>query len=324
MRDIVLGTGEGHVPTLQLAQPRGRYAWQWRHGAEGPEIISRPVRLVRGQPDPTGATVEPPGWMLAIADVWWRTLERLHNERSMNPASLHSRARDIEMAYSAIAKAITQEPPGLRQHAAKWAAELHRRSLEHGTPLEESEMYLTASARLTDLLRRTSPRHAAKEDGPTAQTVAKQVPDALEEMLNGHLLNDRQKEAAVEARAIFRALTHRLDAKVGNMEAAGAAGAGFSPPFEAIKPPLDEAYDKRYRPWSKAMAKRAWWYDPARRGMFKTSECRYAASITYWPVLGAVLFEGLALAATDARYRLPPGRAQIIVKVGLDEYGRVV
>lgn len=322
MTSVILGTGTSHAPTLDLAQPNGRYSWRWQHGADGLQLIDKPVRLVRGQPDPDGKTVDPPGWAQNIADVWSRKMSELHNNRSMNPNNLAARARDLESHYTSIAKAIAYDPPGLRQHAAKWAGELNRRALDHGTPLQESEMYINTAARVTDLLRRTQPRAAASGEGPTTETLAKHVPDPIEDILNGHILTDRQKEAAREARAIWRALTFRLDAKAGNMEAVG-GGAGFKHPFEEIKPPLDEAYDKRYRPWSEVMGRRAWWYDPARRGMFEQAECRYAAKVTYLNIIAAVMFESGSFAHADERYRLPPGRSLIVVKVGLDDYGRV-
>lgn len=82
---------------------------------------------------------------------------------------------------------------------------------------------------------------ASDRVGPTPETVAKLQPDPFNEMVKAKVLDDAQRAAGLEIRAVYLAIIGPMLARGGNLLSTRAGG--------DISPMLAAAHAQRYIPW---------------------------------------------------------------------------
>lgn len=200
-------------------------------------------------------------------------------------------------------QALVYDLPAVRAPILQLAQELHREAVQSNLPVPGKEAYLEASSRLYAQARRIQ---ATSAHGPTPQTVDKLETDPRE-VLDAQL-SVGQQQAADEIRSVWREMTRKLDAKQCNLDSQGATSYSVWPhPVEMLTGSMERAYWERYRPWAKVLC--------ARRAVPHLKHTQHQ-------VVMSLVLDGLLPPQADVRFRLPGGRAKLLLSESLDSYGR--
>jgi hypothetical protein len=286
-------------------------AFGYALGPDGARLISHPVTKA-------GKKVVEPQWMPVLAARLADAFDDFHRQIAPRRDALKD-LRDVYEDVVSLAKvALVYDNAELRKRVLRMVNRAQRKAVAHGAAPDLAEAHHELAVALSTLVRRFEPARVLRDDTPTDATLAQLRPDPVKALLDGGLLDGRQKGAARTVRKVNRALTAKLDARAANLDGTGGGGErrDFRDPVEDLPPEIAQEYDANYRPWSLEMARRHWRWLPHQ------PKAAGGDAATFWTVVVALLIDGLDGDDCERQHRMPPGRPLYVLRLALSAYGR--
>lgn len=325
MTAILSTASDDGSPVLELETPKGQMRWRYGYSPDGPVPIEVPKRKKKGDDKETDHV---PTWVAESVRLWWSAIRRLETELTPRQDALRELDQTTNVLVSAFGKALLFDNPELRKTISAFAQGMHRRSMQHGTPADLSQILAMRSGQLADILRRTDPSKNLRQEGGTPETRAKALGgDHLDRLVAAAGLSDFQRDAAEAIAAVIHDLTERIGLKIADLEpeGRGKGGRGVLQPVEALSDADLDYLQKVYMPWAERMHAVPWHVDLWRAGHAgdRVAGAKNPRGGTYFTITRAQVFEGLLPGQCDHHYRIPDGRSALILKWALDRYPRV-